>query len=548
MIFVFASAGLLSISTLLHFWRLGSNPPGFFSDESANAYNAYCVTQTGTDQYGTKLPLFFCGNEYRDPVIIYSMVPFVKTFGLLKWAARFPSALFHILASIAFAFLVMEYCHNEWLAVLISFCFSIVPWGFVVSRTAVSGYTPMLLGIILGWLWALLAFRKQSCWYACASGVAWAVPMYSYIAGHAWSPVLLICLTLSFLPALRKKSKVVFILFFAYAVALSPMVLNASRSPGLLTRRFKEVSVYETADSTIETLSRIVTRYAEYYSPGFLFLHGDNNLRQNSGFEGELFLFLSPLAVAGLYEILRSFRTQPQSRFLFLGLLTYPMAAAWTHERMHSGRTIGGVIVWMLIAAIGANCLWRRRAIGRALVVVASIFGAIEIAFYLKDYFVEYPIRSRNEFRAPLIEALEDCLRITSTNETLYISSSTFAPWGHNVGPDFRPFYYTDILFFGRIDPLTYQRAGIPPDKISLFSGTTHHSGVLLRCNMRMVQVGRRIDTVTGQPQPYIFDDNVEPIPPGAELLEKKPVYGPFQYEIYRVNSFSTTDARRGTP
>ena len=38
---------------------LSKNPPGFYIDESAIAYNAYCIAKTGANEFGTRFPLFF---------------------------------------------------------------------------------------------------------------------------------------------------------------------------------------------------------------------------------------------------------------------------------------------------------------------------------------------------------------------------------------------------------------------------------------------------------------------------------------------------------
>ena len=38
---------------------LATNPPGFYVDESAIAYNAYCIAHTGANEFGTRFPLFF---------------------------------------------------------------------------------------------------------------------------------------------------------------------------------------------------------------------------------------------------------------------------------------------------------------------------------------------------------------------------------------------------------------------------------------------------------------------------------------------------------
>ena len=289
-----------------------------------------------------------------------------------------------------------------------------------------------------------------------------------------------------------------------------------------------------------------MSRYVEYFSPRFLFLTGDTNLRHHIGHGGELFLFLIPLILAGLYVVLRSLKTDPTSRFIVLGLLVYPTAAALTEDRMHSMRCLNGVTFWLLVAAIGAQCLWQHRRSGRVLLLASCCAGVVETGLYMKDYFGPYQIRSRPAFSAPFIEALETCFRTVGSNETVHISDSTFALWRMHVTPDFKPVVYADILFFGKIDPRVYQQQGNPKDRVRLYDGTISQPGVLLRSNLRWIEMPkdwippgatapfqRKGDRIVW---PYLFDTNNEPIPPGAQLLETKPAGGAFQFEIYRVN------------
>src|SRR5207244_3563619 len=38
---------------------IATNPPGYYVDESAISYNAYCIAKTGKNEFGSRLPLFF---------------------------------------------------------------------------------------------------------------------------------------------------------------------------------------------------------------------------------------------------------------------------------------------------------------------------------------------------------------------------------------------------------------------------------------------------------------------------------------------------------
>src|SRR3989344_4938577 len=86
---------ITALAFLLRFWRLGEIPNGLYQDETAIGYNAYSIIQTGRDEYGKSLPLYFKSfGDYKLPVYIYATVPSILMLGLTELAVRAPSALF----------------------------------------------------------------------------------------------------------------------------------------------------------------------------------------------------------------------------------------------------------------------------------------------------------------------------------------------------------------------------------------------------------------------------------------------------------------------
>src|SRR5882757_11381082 len=62
----------------LYTWGISQNPPGFYLDESATAYNAYLVSRTGAGEFGPRFPLLFqeyavSNPTYINPLTIYLM-------------------------------------------------------------------------------------------------------------------------------------------------------------------------------------------------------------------------------------------------------------------------------------------------------------------------------------------------------------------------------------------------------------------------------------------------------------------------------------------
>src|SRR5215472_14453360 len=60
----------------LYTWGVSQNPPGFYLDESATAYNAYLVSRTGAGEFGPRFPILFqeyagVNPTYINPLTIY---------------------------------------------------------------------------------------------------------------------------------------------------------------------------------------------------------------------------------------------------------------------------------------------------------------------------------------------------------------------------------------------------------------------------------------------------------------------------------------------
>jgi len=518
---------LLGITCALHFWKIGFLPSGLNIDECSLAYNARCIAETGADEYGTRYPVFFRSFDvYNDPVIVYSLVPLIKMFGLNEWVARFPSPLFHILASVMFALLVQEYCRNRWIALASGFVFSVIPWAFPVSRTIGAGYMPMLFGMAAGWLWLMRAFGKKSHGYAVAAGMAWAFAMYAYGIGRPMTALLLVCFVLAYNRLLLSRWKIGATFSASYVATLLPMIVSVLRAPQSLTTRFETLSIFQDHPTTLVLLQRFGSRFMEYFTPEFLLLHGDFRVWQNIGFGGELFWFLAPLILVGLFAVIRFFPGQPHYRFLAVGTLVYPTAVSLTEDHMHSTRCINGVIFWVLLAAIGARVLWQKRGAWRELLLIIMCTGSVEIALYLRTYFgPEYQSSARSYFEGELADALKYCFQHLGKDDVLYVSNSTFSPHGSIVNAQLKPFLYANVLFYGKIDPRKYQQTGFPMDTVELYKYYAPKPGLLLGCNSRLTSI-----------EPIRYAPNDEPLPSGSTLLACFPFpKSDIQFEVFKV-------------
>jgi len=86
---------VVALAAGLRLHRLDTLPPGLHTDEAANAWNAYCLLKTGTDQQGVRWPVSYLRafGDNRSALYVYLLLPFQAVGGLNVWTTRLPGAV-----------------------------------------------------------------------------------------------------------------------------------------------------------------------------------------------------------------------------------------------------------------------------------------------------------------------------------------------------------------------------------------------------------------------------------------------------------------------
>ena len=97
-----ASFALVGIAIVVrNLTDLSRVPPGSYIDESSIAYNAWTVAHYGVDEHGFHLPLYFQAfGEYKNPLYIYALVPFVRFLAVTSDVERLPAAIFGLVVAL----------------------------------------------------------------------------------------------------------------------------------------------------------------------------------------------------------------------------------------------------------------------------------------------------------------------------------------------------------------------------------------------------------------------------------------------------------------
>ncbi|HLM56737.1 MAG TPA: glycosyltransferase family 39 protein, partial [Pyrinomonadaceae bacterium] len=300
---------VLALGALMYGARAGSNPPGFYIDESSVAYNAHLIAETGRDEHGERWPLFFrCFGDYKNPVYVYLLAAVFGATGPSILAARLTSAALGLMAAVLLGVLAARVSGRRGAGLFVLASALVTPWLFELSRVVVEvAAYPLAVSLLL--LFVHRASLKESWSWADAALVATALALvtYTYSIGRLLGPLLALGLALF---ARRGRRLPVLKTWALYAVTLVPLLVYVWEHPDALTARFRAL-VYVTADSSyLAGAWEFAGHYAANLSPWWMLVTGDPNPDQIANILGTPLVPAATfaLSLAGAWLVLRGER------------------------------------------------------------------------------------------------------------------------------------------------------------------------------------------------------------------------------------------------
>ena len=293
-------------------FRLDSVPPGFHQDEACVGYDAYSILKTGRDHHGHFLPLNEQAfNDYRRPLLTYSLIPLIEVLGLKVSTVRLGAALWGIsdlVAITALAGLMLGWPGAAAAAVFAA----VSPWDMSFSRVAVQGGSAaatVSIATLFFWRWRK---GRQGIWLY-LSAFVFGLSLYSYTVADAFTPLFLAFLALLYWREFRDSAAQSLRAAALFVLLAIPLAASFVMYSAQLNAHFNELSLLTTtscAGCTITPLSvRLATSaagLAGYFTPSFLFVHGDLGdhwtLMHVPGF-GQLLPEQAPLIALALFAL-----------------------------------------------------------------------------------------------------------------------------------------------------------------------------------------------------------------------------------------------------
>ncbi len=510
---------IVLLAAFLRFYKVDKVPVSLYWDETASAYNAFSIAQTGKDEYGTSFPLMFRSFEdYKMPGSIYLTALSTKIFGLNEFSARFSSGLAGVLTVLVTYFLVIEICkffpdylkekkiNPLHLALLSTFLLTISPWHLQFSRTGFEANVGLFF-VVFGTCLFLKGLQKQRYYFVAMT--IFALSFYFYRSIHIFLPIFLCCLFVIFrndLFTLIKKRNVY--MGIVILVVLSLPILKESFSQNGL-RRVNQVSIFTLANSEVYDLvitanqagyqnlnnifynrryvffQKIVDNYLAHLGPRFLFIKGDSNGRHGVIGMGLQYIWEIPFLLFGVV-MLSNVRSKIKY-VIFSWILIAPIASALSIPSPHALRALNMVPPLEILAALGILRIIARISGKKKVIFCLFLLGII--MFFFARYLFLYYIVTSEQRNKDWADGYKQLTTYVFDNENKYDKVII-------SGYNWQPYIY--FLFYKKYDPALFQKYGSKKgfDKY-LFGGTSwdkeQYSLSLEGVNLREFGKGKKI-------------------------------------------------------
>lgn len=353
-------AGLVLLFSL-YTWGISRNPPGFYVDESATAYNAYLVSRTGAGESGPRFPVLFqeyavSNPTYINPLTIYLLAIVFRFLHPSILVARTFAAFWMFAACLLLGVLAKRISGQRKVGIIVTGTALLTPWLFEIGRLVWDAHFSAFTIVVF----LLAAYRIQSKerWnrhdVAMVAG-SLAVISYGYLSGRVLAPSF--ALGLLFFATTKHRLIGVLKIWLAYAVTLVPLILFNRSHSGVLTKRLWEVT-YIQPDTPLKEIPSKVAEFVRCYlqdqSLTPLLMTGDGHWHHHvEGSGGAMFFATFILAMAGLLLVITRRWRDPWWRFVLYALAASVVPGAITDWPFHGLRLIG-YAVFLLVLTIPA--------------------------------------------------------------------------------------------------------------------------------------------------------------------------------------------------
>ncbi len=458
---------IVLLGLFLRIYKLDSVPPGLTWDEASLGYNAYSLSKTLRDEYGTFLPLTLKSfGDYKPALYAYLDIPFVMILGLNEWAVRLPSVFAGIGFIIVCYLITQEIFKDKNLSLSVAFFASVSSLSIQFSRAGFESNVAVFLNIFGLYLF-LRGLRDSK--YLLLSAGALVLSLFCYQSSKLFVPIILTGLFLFF----RKEIKISRNLLLSIVI-LAAGIVSVYLSTFLFGQADRlsaqNLFAYRRSEEQITQISNedglkqesiefevlhgewfayfrgLVERYLIYSSPKTLFVDGDYSPRHSVPDLGIIRLYGLIFIPPGLYLLWR--KRENERKILIFWLFTASIPAVLSRDLISSVRALNLVFPFVLIQGFGFYYLAKK--LSKA-IKVKTVFSygfliflvCINLVRYLDYYFVHMPKENSEGWLYGYKQVISKLPNLSSYSKVIF--SDTYG----------QPYIY--YLFYTKYPPKKFQ-------------------------------------------------------------------------------------------
>lgn len=524
---------LFSFSFVMRIYKVDTAPSGILIDEASHGYNAYSILKTGKDEHGVSYPLVFKAfGDQKLPLYTYLTVPAIKFFGLSVSAVRLPSVLVGSLLPIVIFFLLLEFGFKRKISLLGGLIASTSPWTIILSRFGYESNLGLLL-FSLGILFSLMSVRRQKIYIPLFAGIFFGLSLYSYIAYRFITPLILLSIIILYFKKNTFATKIKLVLIFSFLLTIAPLALtllnpqSAARfnqagygySSGLkmeidenrtfCSQKLPRILCYSASNKALFMVRSYLYRYIETFSPGYLFLTGDNKdpslYVDNFGL---FYVWLLPFYLLGILVILNRLYHKhftANDIFIFLGciLSVTPSLLVGSAHILRLTALFPFLIIVMMYGVSLLENYFKNKIVRQIAYGSLYILSFLSAFFFLILFLTVHVQKYETAFRT-FVPKLMNYLGVQDPHTQIYINSLTEGIM-----------YYS---FINKVDPSFYQKnvKWNKPDAIGFFHASdlsnihiTNENLYILGCRLKKEHTNAL----------YVSNENISDIPKEAKKI-----------------------------